>query len=43
MAYNRLKRIDRMAAHLARFLELAPNAPEREQVQHVLRLIKGMR
>jgi tetratricopeptide (TPR) repeat protein len=43
MAYNRLKRTDRMATHLARFLELAPNAPEREQVQHVLRLIKGMR
>lgn len=43
MAYNRLKRMDRMATHLARFLELAPNAPEREQVQHVLRLLKGMR
>jgi tetratricopeptide (TPR) repeat protein len=43
MAYNRLKRMDRMAMHLTRFLELAPEAPEREQVQHVLRLIKGMR
>ena len=32
-----------MAAHLNRFLELAPNAPEREQVQNVLRVLKGMR
>jgi tetratricopeptide (TPR) repeat protein len=43
MAYNRLKRIDRMATHLNRFIELAPNAPEREQVQNVLRMLKGMR
>lgn len=43
MAYNRLKRIDRMVPHLQRFLELAPQAPEREQVQQVLRMMKSMR
>lgn len=43
MAYNRLKRVDRMAVHLTRFLELAPNAPEHEQVQNVLRMLKSMR
>jgi tetratricopeptide (TPR) repeat protein len=43
VAYNRLKRIDPMAAHFRRFLELAPSAPEREQVEQLLKLLKGLR
>lgn len=43
VAYNRLKRIDPMAVHFRRFLELAPAAPEREQVEQLLKLLKGMR
>ena len=43
MAANKVKRMDRMAVHLTRFLELAPNAPEKEQVQQVLKVLKGMR
>lgn len=43
VAYNRLKRIDPMATHFRRFLELAPSAPEREQVEQLLKLLKGLR
>jgi tetratricopeptide (TPR) repeat protein len=43
MAYNRLKRLDRMLPHLTRFLELAPNAPERPAVQQVLKALGAMR
>lgn len=43
VAYNRLKRIDPMVVHFRRFLELAPEAPEREQVEQLLKLLKGLR
>ena len=42
-AYNRLKRIDPMVIHFRRFLDLAPQAPERASVEQVLKLIAGMR
>lgn len=43
VAYNRLKRIDPMAVHFRRFLDLAPAAPERAQVEQLLKLLKGLR
>ena len=43
LAYNRLKRIDPMAVHFRRFLDLAPSAPERAQVEQLLKLLKGLR
>lgn len=43
VAYNRMKRIDPMAVHFRRFLDLAPTAPEREQVEQLLKLLRGLR
>lgn len=43
VAYNRLKRIEPMALHFRRFLDLAPQAPERDQVEQLLKLLKGLR
>ncbi len=43
VAYNRLKRIDSMVVHFKRFLDLAPDAPERDQVEQLLKLLRGIR
>ncbi|MCS7026608.1 MAG: tetratricopeptide repeat protein [Bryobacteraceae bacterium] len=40
MAYNGLKRPDRMVAHFDTFLKLAPTAPEAAKVQSVLRSVR---
>jgi tetratricopeptide (TPR) repeat protein len=43
LAYSRAKRIDQTASHFNRFLQLAPQAPERAEVQSVLRTLGGRR
>lgn len=40
MAYNGLKRPDRMVEHFEAFLKLAPDAPEAGKVQSVLRSVR---
>lgn len=40
-AYYRAKRVDRMAQHFEYFLKLAPSAPERPQVEAVMRTVRG--
>ena len=39
LAYSRVKRIDLTAQHFQTFLRLAPQAPERAQVQSILRTL----
>lgn len=41
LSYNRIKRIDLMAARFETFLRLAPNAPERGEVQSIMRTVRG--
>jgi tetratricopeptide (TPR) repeat protein len=41
LAYDRLNRMDLMANRFDRFVRLAPNAPERPQVDSVLRTVGG--
>lgn len=41
LAEYRIKRIDRMAAHFEAFLKLAPNAPERPEVESIMRTVRG--
>ena len=39
LAYSKVKRIDLTAQHFQAFLKLAPQAPERAQVQSILRTL----
>lgn len=39
--YSRIKRPDRMASHFEAFLKLAPNAPERPEVESIMRTMRG--
>ena len=41
MAFYRVKRADLMAVHFERFLKLAPNAPERAEVESIMRTMRG--
>ena len=41
MAASRIQRLDRVGAHLEQFMQLAPNAPEREAVMSVMRTLRG--
>jgi tetratricopeptide (TPR) repeat protein len=41
LADYRTKRVDRMAAHFEAFLRLAPDAPERPEVESIMRTIRG--
>jgi tetratricopeptide (TPR) repeat protein len=41
LAEYRANRIDRMAAHFEAFLKLAPNAPERAEVESIMRTVRG--
>jgi superkiller protein 3 len=40
LAYSKLRRPDQMIRHLRAFTNLAPDAPERQQVQLILRTVK---
>jgi tetratricopeptide (TPR) repeat protein len=40
LANYRIQRIDRMTAHFEAFLRLAPNAPERSEVESILRTVR---
>jgi tetratricopeptide (TPR) repeat protein len=40
IAYNKARRMDRMERHFQAFVSLAPNAPERSQVQMILRTLR---
>jgi tetratricopeptide (TPR) repeat protein len=41
LAYNRAKRIDLMTNNFETFVKLAPNAPERPEVESILRTVRG--
>ena len=41
LSYYQIRRIDRMATHFEAFLKLAPNAPERGQVESIMRTVRG--
>jgi len=41
IAYSKVKRIDLMAQHFDLFLKLAPQAPERPEVQSIMRTLGG--
>jgi tetratricopeptide (TPR) repeat protein len=41
LAYSKLRRIDRTAAHFELFLKLAPRAPERPAVEATVRTLRG--
>jgi tetratricopeptide (TPR) repeat protein len=41
LSYSKANRVDLMASHFDRFLKLAPQAPERTQVQGILRTLGG--
>lgn len=40
LAYNKIRRADRMARHFQAFVQLAPDAPERAQVEALLRTLR---
>jgi tetratricopeptide (TPR) repeat protein len=40
LAYNKIRRMDLMARHFKTFLSLAPEAPERGQVQTILKTLR---
>ncbi len=40
LAYSKIRRTDRMVNHLRAFTTLAPNAPERPQIQTILKTIR---
>jgi tetratricopeptide (TPR) repeat protein len=42
LAHNRLDRVDLMASRLETFLRLAPDAPERPEVEAILRTLRGL-
>ena len=41
LSFYRLKKIAEMARHFDAFVELAPNAPERPQVESIMRTVRG--
>jgi lipoprotein NlpI len=41
LASYRAKRVDLMANHFETFIRLAPNAPERPEVESILRTVRG--
>jgi len=41
LAYSKVKRIDLLAARFDAFLKLAPNAPERPEVESIMRTFRG--
>ena len=41
MSYREVSRIDLMAIRFERFLELAPEAPERTRIQVIMRTVRG--
>lgn len=41
LSYYRAKRIDLMANHFEAFLKLAPSAPERPEVESIMRTVRG--
>jgi tetratricopeptide (TPR) repeat protein len=41
IAYSKIKRADLTASHFQAFLRLAPQAPERGEVQSILRTLGG--
>ena len=41
LASSRVKRIDLMASNFGMFIKLAPDAPERPEVESVLRAVRG--
>jgi tetratricopeptide (TPR) repeat protein len=41
IAYSKVKRVDLMAQHFDMFLKLAPQAPERPEVQSIMRTLGG--
>lgn len=41
LSYYRNKRVDLMARHFEAFLKLAPNAPERPEVESIMRTVRG--
>ena len=41
LSYYRAERIDLMAKYFESFLKLAPNAPERSQVESIMRTVRG--
>jgi tetratricopeptide (TPR) repeat protein len=41
LAEYRAKRVDRMAGHFETFLRLAPDAPERPEVESIMKTIRG--
>jgi tetratricopeptide (TPR) repeat protein len=41
LAFYRIRRADLMAVHFERFLKLAPNAPERGEVESIMRTMRG--
>ena len=43
LSHYRAERIDLMARHFEAFLELAPDAPERPQVESIMRTVRGRR
>jgi len=43
LASSRVKRIDLMANNFGLFIKLAPNAPERPEVESILRTVRGRR
>jgi tetratricopeptide (TPR) repeat protein len=42
LAASRIQRLDRVAVHLERFLQLAPTAPERPAVESIMRTLRGV-
>ena len=43
LSYYQVERIDLMARYFESFLKLAPNAPERTQVESIMRTVRGRR
>lgn len=41
LSYYKIKRIDLMASHFEGFLKLAPEAPERPEVESIMRTVRG--
>jgi tetratricopeptide (TPR) repeat protein len=42
IAASRIQRLDRVGIHLEQFMQLAPNAPERDAVMSVMRTLRGV-
>jgi tetratricopeptide (TPR) repeat protein len=41
LSYSKIKRVDLLASRFQAFLKLAPNAPERPEVESIMRTIRG--